>query len=154
MNDRPVSDLEKFFKSNNNKRLIHKYLHYFDIYDRHFGRFRNKEIIILEIGISQGGSYKQMGTFIEYSKRFIDQLNAWHSKQWTLKANSFTKSVDSVHYYDSVLVIEKRNREKPFHEERGTPSFVNTKLAFGPKLKHSIVKRLNAVLALFRLPSL
>jgi hypothetical protein len=255
MNDGPVSDLEKFFKNNNGKTLIHKYVHYFDIYDRHFGRFRNEEIIILEIGISQGGSlqmwkdyfgpkakiygvdinpqckeleeenieifigsqsdrkflrdirskipqvdiliddgghtmiqqivtfeelfdhvkadgvylcedlhtsywpafgggYRRMGTFIEYSKRFIDQLNAWHSKQWMLKANSFTTSVDSIHYYDSVLVIEKRSREKPFHEERGTASFINTKLAFGPKLKHSIVKRLNAVLAFFRLPSL
>ena len=50
-----TSDLELYFR-NNSGRLIHKWNHYFDVYERHFNRFRNKEIIILEIGISQGGS--------------------------------------------------------------------------------------------------
>ena len=49
------SDLEKYFR-NNTGRLIHKWNHYFDIYERHFNRFRNKEVVILEIGVSQGGS--------------------------------------------------------------------------------------------------
>ena len=44
------SDLEKYFNSND-KRLIHKWSHYFDIYERHFSRFRNKPIVILEIGV-------------------------------------------------------------------------------------------------------
>jgi hypothetical protein len=26
-----------------------------------------------------GGGYKKSGTFIEYSKNFIDYINAWHS---------------------------------------------------------------------------
>ena len=53
-----------------------------------------------------GGGYKRNGTFIEYSKNFIDQLNAFHSEQRHLIPNSFTRSVlDSIHYYDSVLVI-------------------------------------------------
>lgn len=193
-----MNDLEKYFRQNNN-RLIHKWIHYFEIYDRHFSRFRNREIIILEIGISQGGSlqmwknyfggrakiygidinpkctefeeenveifigsqsdrkflrqikmsipkidiliddgghtmtqqivtyeelfdhvkdngvylcedlhtsygmqfgggHKRNGTFIEYSKNFIDFLNAYHSEQKSLKANVFTESVDSIHY--------------------------------------------------------
>src|SRR5450759_589962 len=50
-----MNDLEKYFRKNN-KRLIYKYLHYFDIYDRHFNHYRNKEVVILEIGVSQGGS--------------------------------------------------------------------------------------------------
>ena len=50
-----INDLEKYFR-NNEDRLIHKWNHYFDIYDRHFSRFRNKEIVILEIGLSHGGS--------------------------------------------------------------------------------------------------
>jgi len=50
-----MNDLEKYFREND-KRLIHKWVHYFDVYDRHFSRFRNKEIVILEIGVSQGGS--------------------------------------------------------------------------------------------------
>ena len=50
-----MNDLEKYFRQNN-KKLIHKWIHYFDVYDRHFSRFRDKEMTILEIGISQGGS--------------------------------------------------------------------------------------------------
>jgi len=218
-----TSDLEEYFR-NNNSRLIDKWVHYFDIYDRHFKRYRNKEINILEIGVSQGGSllmwkdyfgdraniygidinpkckdleeenikifigsqsdrnflrklkkeipkidiliddgghgmkqqiisfeelfdhiksdgvylcedlhtsywlnfgggYKRRGTFIEYSKNFIDYLNAYHSRQKSLKVNSFTKSVNSIHYYDSVIVIEKNIVFPPYSERSGEKSF-------------------------------
>ena len=50
-----MNDLEKYFKQND-KRLIHKWQHYFEVYDRHFSKYRNKEVVILEIGVSQGGS--------------------------------------------------------------------------------------------------
>jgi 23S rRNA U2552 (ribose-2'-O)-methylase RlmE/FtsJ len=50
-----MNDLEQYFRQNND-RLIYKWIHYFDIYERHFARFRNKEMTILEIGVSQGGS--------------------------------------------------------------------------------------------------
>jgi hypothetical protein len=33
-----------------------KFNHYFEIYERHFGRFRGQEVHILEIGIYSGGS--------------------------------------------------------------------------------------------------
>lgn len=32
------SDLETYFRTNNS-RLIHKWIHYFDIYERHFNKF-------------------------------------------------------------------------------------------------------------------
>jgi hypothetical protein len=35
---------------------ICKYSHYFDIYDRHFCRFRGQEVRVLEIGVYSGGS--------------------------------------------------------------------------------------------------
>ena len=55
-----------------------------------------------------GGGYKKNDTFIEYSKNFIDYLNAWHSRDTKrLTVNDFTKSVKAVHYYDSVVIIEK-----------------------------------------------
>jgi cephalosporin hydroxylase len=47
--------LEQYFRSNK-KRLIHKWVHYFDIYHRHFERFRGKPVTVLEFGVSQGGS--------------------------------------------------------------------------------------------------
>ncbi len=217
-----TSELENYFRNNNN-RLIHKWNHYFEIYEQHFSRFRDKEVTILEIGIFQGGSlqmwkdyfgpkakiygidinpkckefeeenihilagsqsdrkflrqikeiippvdiliddgghtmrqqsitfdelfdhvkengvylcedlhtsyhlsygggYRRMGTFIQKSKRFIDYLHAYHSREPFFKVNSFTQSVKSLHYYDSMLVIEKRKREKPFDESTGKPS--------------------------------
>ena len=50
-------------------------------------------------------------------------LNAFHSEQSKYKINNFTKSVNSIHYYDSVLVIEKRKREKPKDVVSGIISF-------------------------------
>lgn len=47
--------LEKYFRKNK-KRLIHKWMHYFDIYDRHFARFRGKRVVVLEFGVFHGGS--------------------------------------------------------------------------------------------------
>jgi SAM-dependent methyltransferase len=38
--------------------MIDKWLHYFDIYERHFRPFVDKKIKVLEIGIWQGGSLK------------------------------------------------------------------------------------------------
>ncbi|HZV68041.1 MAG TPA: class I SAM-dependent methyltransferase [Saprospiraceae bacterium] len=250
-----MNDLEKYFRQNN-KRLIHKYMHYFDVYERHFSKYRNKEIVILEIGVSQGGSlqmwkeyfgekamiygidvdpncksleeknikifigsqsdrkflrevkaqippvdiliddgghtmvqqtvsfeelfdsikedgiylcedlhtsywarygggHKRKGSFIEYSKNFIDDLNAYHSKQGSLRVNSFTNSVDSIHYYDSIIVIEKKKRtEAPHDEKTGNISF-ETELAENPlqgklyTIKLSIVKTINSTLRFF-----
>jgi 23S rRNA U2552 (ribose-2'-O)-methylase RlmE/FtsJ len=41
---------------NHEGNLIHKWDHYFDIYEKYFARYIGKEINILEIGISHGGS--------------------------------------------------------------------------------------------------
>jgi hypothetical protein len=215
-----VNDLEKYF-SQNTGRLINKWMHYFEIYERHFSRFRGTDVHVLEFGVHQGGSlqmwkhyfgprcrifgvdinpecrrveedrievltgdqedreflksltrripridiliddgghtmkqqittYEELfphinangvylcedlhtsylrdwggglrrrGTFVEYSKNFIDELHGWHSKQpRRLRVTEFTRSVDSLHYYDSVLVIEKRRVEKPRSEQTG-----------------------------------
>ena len=217
------SSLIDFFE-NHPHRLIHKWMHYFEIYDRHFSKFRNKPLSLIEFGVSHGGSLQMwknyfgpqatiygvdidprcaglgeenitiiMGnqedraslrgiknslpkfdiiiddgghtmmqqiitfeemydhlneggiylcedlltsymsgyaggcrapnTFIEYSKKLIDQLNAWHSEQRDFVVDEFTRTTFSMHYYDSVLVIEKRAMKRPDHRMRGTPSF-------------------------------
>ena len=214
-----MNDLEKYFNANTG-RLISKWMHYFEVYDRHFSKFRGTDVHIVEFGVSQGGSlqmwkdyfgpeckiygidinsnckiaeeeqvkifigdqedrvflkslakeipridiliddgghsmkqqihtfeelfpsisengvylcedlhtsyqwdlgggYKRRGTFIEYSKRFIDYINAWHSKSMRLPVNDFTRSAHSLHYYDSILVIEKRKMEKPYERKTG-----------------------------------
>jgi hypothetical protein len=61
-----------------------------------------------------GGTYRNPGTFVEYSKTLIDQLNAWHSKgPAEFAVNEFTRSAHSLHYYDSMLVIEKQPMTPP-----------------------------------------
>jgi 23S rRNA U2552 (ribose-2'-O)-methylase RlmE/FtsJ len=47
--------LHKYFL-NHSGRVIHKWFHYFDVYEKHFERFRGKNINFLEIGVGQGGS--------------------------------------------------------------------------------------------------
>jgi hypothetical protein len=48
--------LRDFFDNRLEGPGIWKWLHYFDIYDRHFHRFRDQEVHLLEIGIYSGGS--------------------------------------------------------------------------------------------------
>lgn len=253
-----MNDLEIYFRNNTDK-VIHKWLHYFDIYDTHFKRFRNKEVTILEIGVSQGGSlqmwknyfgpnakiygidinpqcktleeeniqifigsqadrtflkqiksiippidiliddgghtmqqqiitfkelfghikkdgvflsedlhtsywlkygggYKRRGTFIEYSKTFIDFLNAYHSEQRKLKVNAFTKSVNSIHYYDSIIVIEKKERDCPIHEKTGTHFLPESDSQKQSKFENRVARYrdkliylLNSILRFFRI---
>jgi hypothetical protein len=47
--------LHRFFL-NNGERRIHKWMHYFDIYEHHFQRFSGKGPTVLEIGVFGGGS--------------------------------------------------------------------------------------------------
>ena len=251
-----ISQIENYFY-NNEKNLIHKWDHYFEIYDRHFKKYKDKDVVLLEVGVSRGGSlqmwsdyfgkgskffgididprckefenentkifigsqsdrkflgyvkdnippvdiliddgghymnqqiilfeelfgyvkkngvylcedthssywlvfgggYKRRGTFIEYSKNFIDMLNAFHSEQSKYKINNFTKSVNSIHYYDSVLVIEKRKREKPKDVVSGIISFEGDKIEnyksnYKPFFKNKYFQTINRILRIFNL---
>ncbi|MBH69194.1 MAG: hypothetical protein CMM58_12630 [Rhodospirillaceae bacterium] len=48
----------------NDKKLIHKWMHYFPIYERHLSSYRNKTITMLEIGVSKGGSLQMWQRFL------------------------------------------------------------------------------------------
>ncbi len=50
-----MNDIEKYFKENT-ALSIHKWQHYFDVYDRHFSRYRGTDVHIVEFGVSEGGS--------------------------------------------------------------------------------------------------
>ena len=105
-----------------------------------------------------GGGHKRMGSFIEYSKNFIDKLNAYHSTQKSLPVTSFTKSVNSIHYYDSIVVIEKSPRSAPVYSQRCTREIpfdspnLNSFGKFKAKRVYYFKKRANSLLAFFRLP--
>lgn len=69
------------------------------------------------------GGLRRAGTFIEYSKNLIDKLHAWHSHESGFQPDAFTHSAHGLHFYDSILVIEKQSITPPHHIKTGKPSF-------------------------------
>jgi len=199
--------LHKYFLNNPGKPCA-KWLHYFDIYERHFEPYRNTSPTVLEIGVAGGGSlamwkeyfgpgsqiigvdispdclqhqspgvdiyigrqedpllyntifekyphfdividdgshvkqniidtfnilYSRVssngtyliedthtsywegfgGSFIDYAKTKTDELNAVHT-QGTVPITDFTKSTDSITFYDSIVVFKKRPQSNKF----------------------------------------
>ncbi len=221
--DAEVNPLGELFEKHSG-RLVGKWLHYLDVYHRHFSRYRGRSPVVLEIGVFHGGSlelwhkyfgaglrlyaididpecrkfedaktriligdqadraflarvrrevppvdiliddgghtmdqqiatfeelfphlsergvyvcedlhtsywkeygggYREPRSFIEYSKPLIDQLNAWHTRDAAqFDADDFTRSAYAMHYYDSILVIEKRPLQPPRKIQTGEPS--------------------------------
>lgn len=71
-----------------------------------------------------GGGYRKEGTFVEYSKGLIDCLYGWYTQQPDFGVTPLTKSTFALHFYDSVLVIEKRPKSSPpTYSMTGEPSF-------------------------------
>jgi len=48
----------------NQGRAINKWLHYFPAYERHFGPWRNKTLLFIEIGVSFGGSLQMWHRYL------------------------------------------------------------------------------------------
>jgi len=57
------SPLRRYFERNDG-HLIDKWLHYFDVYERHFAPFRGSKVRLLEIGISHGGSLQMWRSYL------------------------------------------------------------------------------------------
>jgi len=66
-----VNPLEEYFANNDNGRLIHKWVHYFDIYHRHFAPYRGKKITIVEFGVFHGGSLEMWRNYFGPRARII-----------------------------------------------------------------------------------
>lgn len=219
-----VNPLREYFE-NNPGRLLRKWEHYFDVYHRHFERFRGRAPTVVEIGVYHGGSLQmwkhyfgesarivgvdinprlgdlgepgiriavgdqgdpafmrrlaqevgpidvliddgghtmpqQIGTvenlfgavtpegvilvedthtsywreyggglrahstFMQFAKHLTDELNAWHSRDpQSFVPGPFTQATRSIHFYDSIVVIEKGPHPRPRELSSGAPSF-------------------------------
>jgi 23S rRNA U2552 (ribose-2'-O)-methylase RlmE/FtsJ len=62
--------LEEYFAKNNG-RLIHKWVHYFEIYHRHFHAFRGRPITVIEFGVYQGGSLQMWKHYFGEQARIV-----------------------------------------------------------------------------------
>jgi 23S rRNA U2552 (ribose-2'-O)-methylase RlmE/FtsJ len=70
MDQRDSGFLHRYFLENSSKRL-HKWIHYFDIYERHFARFRNTSPVVLEIGVFGGGSLQMWKEYFGDGARIV-----------------------------------------------------------------------------------
>lgn len=235
---------------NHEGNLIHKWDHYFDVYERYFEKYRGREVNLLEIGVSQGGSiqmwkkyfgdklriysvdinpecikFKDLSTrlyigsqddptflkqlseelppmdiiiddgghtmkqqiltfenlylkvknggiylvedthtsywkifggglknsasFIEYSKNLIDSLYCDHVHNVNkVLVNEITRHIISIAFYDSIVVFEKGERQRPFHLKRGTATINDFQPTFNwwekVKLKLNVMRDFNA----------
>ncbi len=249
-----MNELRDYFEQNE-ERLINKFDHYFDVYERYFSKFRNKKITIVEIGVYQGGSlqmwrkyfgkeatiwgididprcktledenthiligsqedpqflrsiidqigmidiliddgghtqdqqiisfeelykyvnpdggiylcedvhtsymnvygggHQRNNTFIEYSKLLVDQLNAHYSEQSSLQINDITRTTNSIHFYDSIVVFEKKTMIPPSSKMMGKWSFEYDikKKTFLEKIKFHALVRMNKTLQSLKL---
>lgn len=216
-----MNKLEDYFWNKEKQLKIHKWHHYFDIYETHFSRFQGKRPTVLEIGVFKGGSLemwnhyfdgdceihgvdidpncksfeayfnnvkvhtgsqeniqfwkefktkvpkidiliddgghtmkqqiitfeemyphisdngvylcedthtsywhryggglKNPNSFIEYSKNWIDKINSHHIRGDQDKDINFANSTNSIHYYDSVVILEKKIKKPPTDSHR------------------------------------
>ena len=60
-----MNKLEQYFFDGEKKLPVHKWHHYFEIYDRHFKKFIGKKPTILEIGIARGGSLEMWNHYFD-----------------------------------------------------------------------------------------
>jgi cephalosporin hydroxylase len=67
-------------------------------------------------GQAFGGGLRRNGTFVEYSKGLVDELHGFRVQrngipvQPNAATTAFTLEAESMHYYESMLFIEKRGR--------------------------------------------
>ncbi|MBQ3336865.1 MAG: hypothetical protein IJG80_05625 [Selenomonadaceae bacterium] len=75
-----------------------------------------------------GGGLKREGTFIEFTKNLIDEINAFQTQspfsRKTHPVTYNTLNMGGLHFYDSIVVVEKNNRMlSPFALQIGEPAF-------------------------------
>jgi hypothetical protein len=55
----------------NNQRIIHKWTSYFPVYERHFARYVDRPVLVLEIGVYQGGSLQMWKRYFGPRARIV-----------------------------------------------------------------------------------
>lgn len=61
------------------------------------------------------GGLQRPGTFIERAKGIVDQMHGWYAPVPTSPADlDFLRSVQSVSFFDSMVIIEKGQKERPY----------------------------------------
>ena len=51
-----MNDLYSFYAQHRNRRVMHKWEHYFEVYERFLSPIRHANPVVMEIGVQLGGS--------------------------------------------------------------------------------------------------
>lgn len=62
-------------------------------------------------------------TFIDWLHERMDDMHAWHSKESDFTVNDWTRTLDSIHLCDSIVVLKKEQRSPPSAKKTGYRSF-------------------------------
>lgn len=214
----------RWYFDHNDGHLIHKWLHYFPVYERYLEPYRGRRVTMLEIGVSHGGSLQMWRSYLgrrstivgididprvtelaepgieihvgdqsdpaflaslcerygpfdvvlddgghfpdhqiasitqlwpslrvggvyivedlhtSYWARYgagrghpdsfiswlhgrIDDMHAYHSEEEGFTVNDWTRTLDAIHVHDSIVALQKADREPPVHRRTGRPAF-------------------------------
>lgn len=214
----------RWYFDHNDGHLIHKWLHYFPVYERHLAPFRGRRVTMLEIGVSHGGSLQMWkhylgrrstivgididprvrqleepgihvlvgdqsdpeflaslcerfgpfdvvlddgghfpqhqiasithlwpslkpggvylvedlhtsywarygagrrhpDSFVSWLHDRIDDMHAYHSEEEGFDVGPWTRTLDGIHIHDSIVALERADREPPVHRRTGRPAF-------------------------------
>lgn len=72
------------------------------------------------------GGLRRKHSFIEFAKDLVDELNAFWSQDTALPVTQFTRTCKSVHFYDAIVVFEKKLREAPYNVYGGKDAHLLT----------------------------
>ena len=74
----------------------------------------------------RNGGVRREGTYIEFAKNLIDELNAFHTRGALPPTYNTMQMGGGIHFYDSIVVIEKRLVDvEPFPLRIGPPTIFN-----------------------------
>jgi hypothetical protein len=69
-----------------------------------------------------GGGVRHPGSFVEFLKELIDEMNAWFWREGVEgEPATFTTTTHGLHFYPALIVIEKRAMDPPTHTPVGQP---------------------------------
>jgi hypothetical protein len=64
--------------------------------------------------------YREPGSFIEYAKGLVDRMHAWYIDDPRAdRTEEFARMTLGISFYDSMVVVEKRDKGEPFHCQVG-----------------------------------
>lgn len=107
--------------------------------------------------VSFGGGLNRNGSLIQFCKSLIDSLHARYSEQANFKPDYYTEFISGIHFYDSILCIDKEKTAMPITLKRGSRDenrvsmYDDLKKSFFYKLAFSALLTFNKILQFFRI---